>query len=124
MLESTSRNKTLIRRVYEGMWNGHQPALASELFARPAGVEQFVSSFLLAFPDLQHAVDDMVEEDDVVAVKFSASGTHSGPWLGYAPTQRTVHYTGMTWARIHDDRIVEHHTWWDKAGLIEQVQPH
>ena len=26
-------------------------------------------------------------------------------------------------ARITGDKIAEHHTWWDKAGLIEQIAP-
>jgi predicted ester cyclase len=121
MSENTGRNKALMSRVYREMWNKHQPGLASELFAQPEGVELFVSSFLLAFPDLQHTVEGMVEEGDVVAVQFSASGTHSGPWLGHTATGRKVGYTGVTWARIQGRRIVEHHTWWDKAGLLEQV---
>jgi hypothetical protein len=32
-----------------------------------------------------------------------------------------IHYTDMIWARIAEGRIIEHHTWWDKAGLIEQM---
>jgi predicted ester cyclase len=27
----------------------------------------------------------------------------------------------VTLARIEEDKIVEHHTWWDKAGVMEQV---
>jgi hypothetical protein len=29
----------------------------------------------------------------------------------------------VTIARITENKIVEHKTWWDKAGLLEQVQP-
>jgi predicted ester cyclase len=111
-----------MRRIYDEMWNGAKPALAAEMFARPEGVERFVSQFLVSFPDLQHTVEGMIAEGDQVAVRFSARGTHSGQWLNFAPTGKSIQYTGVTLARIQDDKIVEHQTWWDKAALIEQVK--
>ena len=121
MSDLMSKNKALMRRVYEEMWNKGNPALAVEIFAQPEGVERFVSQFLLAFPNLQHVVEDMIVDDDRIAVRFSAQGTHSGEWMQFAPTGKPIHYTGVTWARIANGRIIEHHTWWDKAGLIEQI---
>ena len=121
MSDLTSRNKDLMRRVYKEMWNGGNPALAVEIFAQPAGVERFVSEFLTSFPDLQHTVEEMLAEDDRVVVRFSAHGTQLGAWMHFAPTGKSIHYTGVTWARIVDGKISEHHTWWDKAGLIEQI---
>lgn len=121
MSDVTSKNKTLMRRVYDEMWNQGKPAMAATIFEKPAGVEKFVSGFLSAFPDLQHTVEGMIADGDQVAVKFSAHGTHSGQWLDLAPTGKTIQYTGLTWARIASGRIAEHRTEWDKAGLIEQI---
>jgi predicted ester cyclase len=122
MSDLTSKSKAVMRRVYEEMWNRGNPAVAREIFASPEGVERFVGQFLLSFPDLQHTVEGMIAEGDQVAVRFSARGTHSGPWLRFPPTGRTIHYTGVTLARIADDKIIEHYTWWDKAALIEQLE--
>jgi predicted ester cyclase len=116
------RNKALMRRIYEEMWNGGRPAMAGELFALPEGVEKFVRGFLQSFPDLQHTVEDMIAEGDRVAVRFSARGTHQGQWMDFAPTGKPIHYTGVTLARIAGERIVEHQTWWDKAGLMQQLE--
>lgn len=121
MSDLTSKNKTLMRRIYEEMWNGSNPALAAEIFTRPEGVERFVSQFLLSFPDLQHTVEAMIAEGDQVAVRFSAQGTHTGQWMDFAATGKSIRYSGVTLAQIAGDRIIEHHTWWDKASLIEQV---
>ena len=96
--------------------------LAAEIFERSDGVEKFVSEFLSAFPDLQHTVNDMIEEDDQVAVRFTAHGTHTGPWMHLAPTGIPIQYTGVTVARIGGDKIIEHYTWWDKAELMEQIE--
>jgi len=122
MSDLTSKNKILMQRIYEEMWNRGDPALAAEIFSRPEGVERFVRQFLVTFPDLQHTIEEMLEEGDQVAARFSAQGTHAGQWLDFAPTGRSIHYTGLTLARIKDDKIIEHYTWWDKAGLIEQVR--
>lgn len=122
MSDLTSKNKSLTLRIYEEMWNKRNPAVAAELFTQPAGVERFVSHFLSSFPDLQHTVDGCIAEGDVVVVRFSAHGTHSGQWLDFKPTRKAIRYTGLTWARIVDGKILEHHTEWDKAGLIEQIR--
>ena len=122
MSEIKSNNKALMRRVYEELWNRGDPALAVEFFAQPEGVERFASQFLLSFPDLQHTVERIIEEGDLVVARFSAQGTHSGSWLNFAPTGKSIHYTGVTWARIAGHKIIEHQTWWDKAGLIEQME--
>ena len=122
MSDLASRNQGLMRRIYEEMWNGGNPALAVEIFAQPEGVERFVSQFLPSFPDLQHTVEEMIVDGERVAVRFSAGGTHTGAWMHFAPTGKSIRYTGVTWARIAENKIVEHHTWWDKAGLIEQIQ--
>ena len=122
MSDLNSKNKALMRRVYEEMWNQGQASLARELFERPEGVERFVSQFLTSFGDLHHTVEEMIAEDDRVVVRFTARGTHTGRWLDFVPTSGSIQYTGVTLARITGDKIVEHHTWWDKAGLIEQIE--
>ena len=68
MSDPTSTNKDLMRRIYEEMWNGAKPSLAAELFAKPEGVERFVSQFLGSFPDLQHRAEGMIAEGDQVEV--------------------------------------------------------
>lgn len=120
-MSDVSKNKALMKRIYDEMWNQGKPSLAGELFAQPEGVERFVSQFLGSFPDLQHTVEGMIAEGDEVAVRFSARGTHAGQWLEFAPSGKSIHYTGVTLARIAGDKIVEHHTWWNKSALIEQI---
>jgi predicted ester cyclase len=122
MSDLISKNKALMSRIYEEMWNRGNTALAKEIFAQSEGVERFLRQFLISFPDLQHTVERMIAEGDWVAVDFSSRGTHAGQWMEFAPTGKSIHYTGITLARISGDKITEHQTWWDKAGLIEQVK--
>src|SRR5690349_22259710 len=122
MSAMTSTNKALMRRVYEEMWNRGNPAHAAELFAHREGVERFVSQFLGSFPDLQHTVEEMIAEGDRVAVRFTAHGTHTGPWLEFVPSGKAVQYSGVTLARSLGGKIVVPETRWDKAGLNEQIK--
>jgi predicted ester cyclase len=122
MSEAISKNKALMRRIYEEMWNTSNPSLAVEIFERPEGVERFVSQFLVAFPDLQHTIEGMIEEENQIAVQFSARGTHQGRWLEFAPTGRSIQYTGVTLASIESNKIIKHYTWWDKMNLVEQIR--
>ena len=121
MSELTNQNKSLMRRVFEEMWNQARPSLAVEIFDQPQGVERFVSQFLASFPDLQHTVEEMIAEGHRVAVRFTARGTHKGQWMHFVPTGISIQYTGVTIARIAGDKIIEHNTWWDRAGLMEQI---
>jgi predicted ester cyclase len=122
MSDLTSKNKALMRRIYEEMWNRADPSIAAEIFAQPEGVKLFVSQFLLSFANLQHTINEMIAEDDRVAVRFSTHGTHTGQWLHFAPTGKAIHYTGITLAHISGDKIIDHHTWWDKMELVEQIE--
>lgn len=122
MSDLKSKNKDLMRRIYEEMWNQADPSIAAEIFAQPEGVERFVNQFLMSFPDLQHIIEEMIAEGDRVAVRFSAHGTHAGQWMDFAPTGKPIHYTGITLARIITGKIAKHHTLWDKISVIEQIE--
>ena len=121
MSDSSVENKALVRRIYEEMWNAHRPSAARGIFTHPEGVEHAVSEFLAAFPDLIHIVEEMIAEGDRVAVRFTARGTHTRQWKDFAPTGKAVTYTGVTLARLADGLVLEHTTWWDRHGLVEQL---
>jgi len=53
--------------------------------------------------------------------RFSARGTHTGPWKDHPASGKPIHYTGVTIVQIESGKIVQHHTWWDTHELIEQI---
>ncbi len=122
MITLTNDSRNVIRRVYEEMWNKGDPSAARGIFSQPEGVERFVREFLSAFPDLQHTVESIIVEGDQAAARFTARGTHTGRWEDFGATGRAVRYTGVTVARIAGGKIVEHHTWWDREALIQQMR--
>lgn len=121
MSETIQFNKRLVQSVFEEMWNASSPSKARTIFAQPEGVEKFVTQFLAAFPDLHHTVEEIIAEEDRVAIRFSAQGTHLGRWKDYPARGNPIHFTGLTLAHIAGGKIAEHHTWWDTYEVIEQI---
>jgi predicted ester cyclase len=87
----------------------------------PAGLKQAVMLFRNAFPDLHYTVHEEMAERDLVMTRFSARGTQTGPFLGAAPTGRTVRYTGFDLNRIAGGKIVESWVNYDALALLQQV---
>ena len=85
------------------------------------GVKQMANIFFHAFPDLAGAVEDVVAEEDKVAVRFSGTGTHKGEFFGIPPTGKAIKITGMNIFRIADGKIVEHWNNADDLGLMQQL---
>jgi steroid delta-isomerase-like uncharacterized protein len=74
-----------------------------------------------AFPDLQAHVEDIVAAQDKVAVRVRFRGTHSGEFLGFAATGRTVEYVSHEFYRIADGLIAEEWICSDMATLFRQL---
>jgi predicted ester cyclase len=83
-------NKNLVRRLVDEVVNQRNADALDDLargdFARLA--RRWISPFRSAFPDFTMRIVELVAEGDTVVGHFKCSGTHSGEWLGVAPTGR------------------------------------
>ena len=85
------------------------------------GLRESFERFHATFPDLRITPEEVIAEGDVVAVRWTAEGTHSGPLAGIAPTGASVRWGGTDVYHLTDGRIVE---WWrndDFVGLLHQL---
>ena len=71
-----------------------------------------------AFPDLVTTIDEIMAEDDRVALRWHSSGKHAGSFLGVPPTHRTVEVHGSTFARFENDKVVEEYVTWDPRAML------
>jgi steroid delta-isomerase-like uncharacterized protein len=74
-----------------------------------------------AFPDLQAHIEDVVAAQDKVAVRVRFRGTHSGDFLGFPATGRTIEYVSHEFYRIVDGFIAEEWICSDTATLFRQL---
>src|SRR6266511_1427028 len=130
-------NKALVRRFYDEVWRRGNVRFAEEVFAddyvrhdlRPtqaapggAGQVLIAEQFRRAFPDLEWRVDLVLGDGDLVAARWTASGTHSGAWGDVAPTGKHVTVSGGKSFRVGDSgKVVEIGKHRDDLGLREQI---
>jgi predicted ester cyclase len=99
---------------------GHDPALP-EPVKGPGGLKEAARGYREAFPDLKLTVEEIVAEGDVVALRWTARGTHKGDLFGIAPTGKEATVTGITIDKYSGGKVVESWTNWDTLGLLQQL---
>jgi predicted ester cyclase len=83
--------------------------------------KEFARSLRAAFPDIRIPIHDTLAQSDKVVVRWSASMTHTGPFLGTAATGRKAEVTGTSIQRIVDGKIAEGWDNWGQLGLLVQI---
>jgi steroid delta-isomerase-like uncharacterized protein len=129
-------NKAIVRRFYEEVWNKRRIELVDELLSPshamhdnhlpdsgigPEAYKRNVARYVTGFPDLRFTVEDMVAENDKVAVSWTISGTHKGEFRGISPTGKKVSIEGMTINHIADGKIMDSYVSGDYLGLMQQL---
>jgi len=74
-----------------------------------------------AFPDLEIHIDDLVADDDKVAVRLRLRGTHQGEFQGVPATGRTISYVSHEFYRVADGLLAEEWICSDTASLFSQL---
>jgi predicted ester cyclase len=84
---------------------------------------QGIRALYAAFPDFHTEIDDLIVDVDAgkVAIRWSATGTHQGEFLGVDPTGRQIGFNGIETLRIVDGFIVERTGEWDGIEILRQI---
>jgi steroid delta-isomerase-like uncharacterized protein len=130
---AAEENKAVARKFLQ-MFELGDPSIADEIVAidylnRDAldsnvgreGVKAFVNTFRNAMPDAKVSVTYQVAEGDMVASRYTWSGTHQGEIFGVPATGGKVSWTQMTTFRIANGKIREAWANWDQWGLMQQL---
>jgi steroid delta-isomerase-like uncharacterized protein len=119
---SAEQNKATVRRFYEEVWNKGNVDFTFEVFAEdytrhdlrptkallgPEGQRKIAADFRAAFPDLEWKVDLIFAEGDLVAGRWTARGTNTGPWGGAEPTGKTAEFSGVNIFRFAEGKVIE-----------------
>ena len=129
-------NKSIVRRMYEEVWNKRNLEVAKELIAASHAVQLFdaadsgvgpeayarnVVQFVRAFPDLKFTILDMVAENEKVVAFWNISGTHKGEFRGIAPTGKKISVDGITINQLADGKIMDSYVSVDMWSMMKQL---
>jgi len=133
---SEEDNTRLARRVVEDGWSAGGSDVVAELVAvdyvhhtvDPLDVtdadafRRLLEQFHAAFPDLRFTAEATVAEGDLVAVRYTATGTQEGEFLGIPPTGREITWTGIKLSRVECGRLAETWSELDSLGRLRQLE--
>jgi steroid delta-isomerase-like uncharacterized protein len=120
-VSTTEPNKRLVARWIE-LANARELDALREIWAEDlvlhAGVDvpdvvgfdafrALLESFYEGFPDMHIALEDVIAERDEVVTRTLSRGTHTGTFMGIAPTGRTGEFMGINTFRVGGGVIVE-----------------
>lgn len=129
----TADNKELARQFFEQIWNQGDESAIDRFIPEAAvgndpdfgsGREGFRAQWKqwrIGFPDLHFAIVDMIAEGDKVLTRWELTDTHTGAFLGAAPTGKKIKVGGMSLDRIENGLVAEGFDGWDALGLRQQL---
>lgn len=135
-MTTPDEHEARLRRLYEGVWNGENPAVADELVAPeylihdraiaeelrgPELYKALADSTREIFPDMEFTIDDAISAADTVTLRWTMTGTHEGSLFDIQPTGKRVTLTAIEMNRFEDGELVETWTQSDMLGLVQQL---
>lgn len=134
---SAAQLRTVAKRWMAEVWAERNVAAVDELHAldfvdrspanRASDREAYkasIAELYAAFPDWRATTDDLVVDVSAskVAIRWTASGTHLGAFLSFAPTGKPVTFHGIEILHIANSLIIERWGEWDSLTLEEQLR--
>lgn len=130
----SNENKALLHRWFDEVWNKGSVSAIDEMLATnavvhglgpdlrgPQGFKPFHSAYRNAFPDVTIRVDDVVAEGNLVAVRWSGTGTHRGEGLGFPATGKRVNFSGTVFARVEQGKLIEGWNIFNQLEMLQQL---
>jgi predicted ester cyclase len=121
MTSSTTQSRQFIEGYLHAL--SGQPK-TDELVARLVGdptLAEHIRQVEAAFPAYELIVQQLIAEQDLVAMRGTFRGVHRGAFAGIEPTHKAVSADLMIFYRLGDGRIQEHWLQMDRAVLVNQL---
>ncbi|WP_406301220.1 ester cyclase [Streptomyces sp. NBC_00885] len=133
--ESKRSPTSVIRRFSEEVVNKGNFEVLSELVHKDVrfdsslagvapgidGVREIFSALREAFSDAACAIEELVADGELVAERFTFTGTHANDFHGVPATGKRISMSGMAMFRVVDGRIAERWGVEDQLGLMRQL---
>jgi len=121
MEEVDKGNVDVVDEFYAPAYIDHNPSAIREMLPGLEGIKHVFKLLYAAFPDTAHKIEDIIAEGDKVAVRISATATHTGEIFGVQPTGKKVELSSIVIFRIVDGRIIERWVAQQGPGVLQQI---
>lgn len=129
---TTDENKALVRRFITEIFEQGRVEAVDELCAPDfightwgnadrEGLKQTMARVATALADAHFQVDDMIAEDDRVAVRVTATARQVGEFMGLPASGRSYTIGEIHIFRLRGGQVTEHWHEFDRTGLIRQL---
>ena len=131
---STQQNEALVRRFIAEIFLQGRFESVDELVAEDFtphtwgpmppgrdGLKAAIERVSQGLSDAAMSIDDLVAQDDRVAVRLTSSATQTGAFMGLPPSGKRYEIGEIHWFRIADGRIAEHWHQADFLGMMRQL---
>ena len=85
----------------------HNPVLPEKLRKGREGAKKYAHAVITAIPDRKLVHEDIFAKRDKVLIRWTNSGTNTGPLFGKPPTGKRYVTTGFDLFRISNGKIME-----------------
>jgi predicted SnoaL-like aldol condensation-catalyzing enzyme len=85
----------------------HNPVLPEDLRKGPQGTKKYASAIVAAVADRKIEHHDVLSKGDKVLIRWTDSGTNTGPLFGNPATGKLIVATGFDLFRISNGKIME-----------------
>ena len=123
-------------KVIEEIWNNGNLALIDELIAdtvvlhdpqnptqitNKEGYRQYTAGLRAACPDFHISIEDMVAEEDRIAVRITSKGTQRGDLPGLPATGKQFAIEGIFIRHLQAGKSAEEWMTLDYLGMLQQL---
>lgn len=114
-------NRTFMQKYLEALSGRDKPAELVDQFVENDDLKEHILVFEAAFPRYELIAEDLVFEDDMVAMRGLARGRHEGDFMGMPPSGKKWEITLMVFYRIVNEKIVGFWVNADQMSLMQQL---
>lgn len=118
---SAKDNKEFVREYFAAISGLPKPAEIVNRYVEEQPLRDHIAQAEIGFPKYQLIVEDMIAEDDQVAVKARLVGTHQGEYMGISATGRSVDVPFHITYRIENGKVVDHWMVMDSMVFLKQL---
>jgi len=94
---------------------------SSETYKGPEGLKKFFSMMHTALPDIHVMIDDIVADENKVALRVTTRGTNTGTMMGMPPTGKQINIQSINISHYRNGKQVEVWEVDDSLGMLQQM---